>query len=190
MTKLPINHSGCVWWNLMNCREHKQRVFSPYSPPLTSQKNPIFFSGGGVCYETVSLTCGEDNASFTESIAVSDCVIAITRVIYCMQFSPEVTHTHTHTNLLLFANFNRRTLHVPFGEVFLRAVVYLCGNILLSITKHSQQLPTNTESHPAKISCDAGFVFVRVCVCVCVFVSAFLGPFQAPSDAVIFAVLW
>lgn len=160
----------------MKRREHKQTVFSPYSAPLTSNKNPIF-SGGG-CYETVSLTCREDNTSFSESIAVSDCVIAITPVIYCMQFPPEVTHTHTNTNLPLFANFNRRTLHVPFGEVFLRSC---CLSVWKYPLKYYKTLPAAANKY-RKSSCK-NFMWCRfcfctsvsahVCVCVCV---GFSGP--------------
>ncbi len=77
ITKLPINHST-VCRNFMSSGEDKQMFFFLQSATHVEQESHL------ECYETVSLTCREDNASFSESISVCDCVIAVTRVIYCM----------------------------------------------------------------------------------------------------------
>lgn len=57
----------------------------------------------------------EDNASFRA--ADSDCVIAITWVMYSMQFPPRgCTHTDTH-KLPVVCQFNRKHYRFPFGRV-------------------------------------------------------------------------
>lgn len=87
----------------------------------------------------------------------------------------------THKRAVV-CQLNRKYYIVLLGKN-LQAVVYLCGNILLRITKHSQQLPKNTENSSRTFSCDGGLLCVSgLGVCVC----AFLVSFQACLTVIFF----